>query len=157
MEMVTRAIAIYIDFAAFVVSEFKNVGVEVTLKQIDTAQWHPMATRREFLIGANLTGLGIDDPDANFYENYACGSPRNYGGYCNELVMGLIDKQSQETDPQKRAAIVWDIQKKLEEDSARPIMGWRVDRFAHLPTVKNLVPHSVVYNCCRLQDTWLDK
>jgi hypothetical protein len=26
MEMVTRAIAIYIDFAAFVVSEFKNVA-----------------------------------------------------------------------------------------------------------------------------------
>jgi hypothetical protein len=24
----------------------------------------------------NLTGLGPDDPDANFYENYACGSPR---------------------------------------------------------------------------------
>ena len=101
MEMVTRAIAIYIDFAAFVVSEFKHVGVEATLKQIDTAQWHPMATRREFLIGANLTGLGIDDPDANFYENYACGSPRNYGGYCNEQVMSLIDKQSQEIDPRQ--------------------------------------------------------
>jgi hypothetical protein len=151
------AMPCYIDFAAFVVSEFKNVGVEATLKQIDTAQWHPMAIRREFLIGANLTGLGIDDPDANFYENYACGSPRNYGAYCNELVMGLIDKQSQETDPQKRMALVGDIQKKLEEDTARPIMGWRIDRFAHLPTVKNLVPHSVVYNCCRLQDSWLDK
>jgi peptide/nickel transport system substrate-binding protein len=157
MEMVTRAIAIYVDFAAFVVSEFKNIGVDVTLKQIDTAQWHPMATRKEFLIAANLTGLGIDDPDANFYENYACGSPRNYGGYCNEQVMSLIDKQSQETDAQKRLSIVWDIQKKLEADAARPIMGWRVDRFAQQPYVKNLVPHSVVYNCCRLQDTWLDK
>jgi peptide/nickel transport system substrate-binding protein len=157
MEMVTRAIAIYVDFAAFVVSEFKNAGVDVTLKQIDTAQWHPMATRREFTIAANLTGLGIDDPDANFYENYACGSPRNYGGYCNEQVMSLIDKQSQETDAQKRLGIVWDIQKKLEADAARPIMGWRVDRFAQQAYVKNLVPHSVVYNCCRLQDTWLDK
>jgi peptide/nickel transport system substrate-binding protein len=155
--MVTRAIAIYVDFAAFVVSEFKNVGVDVTLKQIDTAQWHPMATRREFTIAANLTGLGIDDPDANFYENYACGSPRNYGGYCNEQVMSLIDRQSQETDAQKRLGIVWDIQKKLEADAARPIMGWRVDRFAQQPYVKNLVPHSVVYNCCRLQDTWLDR
>ena len=36
-------------------------------------------------------------------------------------------------------------------------MGWRVDRFAHQPYVKNLVPHNVVYNCCRLQDAWLDK
>jgi len=70
---------------------------------------------------------------------------------------GLIDKQSQEIDAQKRLALVGDIQRKLEDDSARPIMGWRVDRFAHLPTVKNLVPHSVVYNCCRMQDTWLDK
>ena len=107
VEMVTRAIAIYMDFAAFVVNEFKQIGVEATLKQIETAQWHPMATRREFLIGANLTGLGVDDPDANFYENYACGSPRNYGGYCNELVMSLIDRQSQEIDPQKRLALVW--------------------------------------------------
>ena len=71
--------------------------------------------------------------------------------------MALIDKQSQETDAQKRLALVSDIQKKLEAGAARPIMGWRVDRFAHEPYVKNLVPHSVVYNCCRLQEAWLDK
>ena len=157
VEMVTRAIAIYLDFAAFVVNELKAVGVEATLKQVETAQWHPMVTRREFQIGANLTGLGIDDPDANFYENYACGSPRNYGDYCDETVMRLIDEQSQELNPTKRMALVAQIQRKLEEDAARPTMGWRVDRFAHHAYVKNLVPHQVVYNCCRLQDVWLDK
>ena len=42
-----------------------------------TAQWHPMVTRREYQIAANLTGLGVDDPDANFYENHTRGgSPR---------------------------------------------------------------------------------
>ena len=71
------------------VSELKQVGVEATLKQIETAQWHPMVARREFQIGANLTGLGVDDPDANFYEKYACGSSRNYGDYCNEEVARL--------------------------------------------------------------------
>ena len=157
VEMVTRAIAIYLDFAAFVVNELKAVGVEATLKQVETAQWHPMVTRREFQIGANLTGLGIDDPDANFYENYACGSPRNYGDYCDETVMRLIDEQSQELNPTKRMALVAQIQRKLEEDAARPTMGWRVDRFAHHAYVKNLVPHQVVYNCCRLQDVWVDK
>jgi peptide/nickel transport system substrate-binding protein len=157
VEMATRAIAIYLDFASFVISELKQAGVEATLKQIDTAQWHPLATRREFQIGANLTGLGVDDPDANFYENYACGSSRNYGDYCNEEVMRLIDQQSQETDAQKRLTIVWQIQKKLEEDAARPVMGWRVDRFAHYPYVKNLILNQVTYNCCRHQETWLDK
>jgi peptide/nickel transport system substrate-binding protein len=157
VELVTRAIAIYLDFAGFVVSDLKQVGVEATLKQIDTAQWHPMVTRREFQIGANLTGLGVDDPDANFYENYACDSPRNYGDYCNEEVGRLIDQQSQEIDAQKRLTLVWQIQKKLEEDAARPTMGWRTDRFAHYPYVKNLILNQVTYNCCRLQEVWLDK
>ncbi|HXA98175.1 MAG TPA: ABC transporter substrate-binding protein [Candidatus Dormibacteraeota bacterium] len=157
VDIVTRAIAIYLDFAGFVVSDLKQVGVEATLKQIDSAQWHPMVTRRQFQIGANLTGLGVDDPDASFYENYACGSPRNYGDYCNEEVGRLVDQQSQETDVQKRLALVWQIQKKLEEDAARPTMGWRTDRFAHHPYVKNLIPNQVTYNCCRLQEVWLDK
>jgi peptide/nickel transport system substrate-binding protein len=157
VEMVTRAIAIYLDFAAFVISELKHVGVEAALKQIETAQWHPLATRRDYLMAANLTGLGVDDPDANFYENYACGSPRNYTDYCDEQVTKLIDEQSQELDPKKRMALVAQIQKKLEEDAARPTMGWRVDRFAHQGYVKNLIPHQVVYNCCRLVDVWLDK
>ncbi|HTI55462.1 MAG TPA: ABC transporter substrate-binding protein [Verrucomicrobiae bacterium] len=157
VELVTRAIAIYLDFAGFVVSDLKQVGVEATLKQIDTAQWHPMVTRREFQIGANLTGLGVDDPDANFYENFSCGSPRNYGDYCNEEVGRLIEQQSQETDLPKRVALVAQIQKKLEEDAARPTMGWRTDRFAHYPSVKNLILNQVTYNCCRLQEVWLDK
>jgi len=157
IEMLTRAIAIYLDFASFVVGELKAIGVEPTLRQIETAQWHPLVTRREYVVGANLTGLGVDDPDANFYENYACGSPRNYGDYCDEQVMKLIDQQSQELDAAKRAALVARIQRKLEEDAARPITGWRMDRFAHHPYVKNLVPHQVVYNCCRMQDVWLDK
>ena len=157
VEIVTRAIAIYLDFSGFVISDLKQVGVEATLKQIETAQWHPMVTRREFHIGANLTGLGVDDPDANFYENYACGSSRNYGDYCNEEVTRLIEQQSQEIDQKKRLALVWQIQKKLEEDAARPTMGWRTDRFAHYPYVKNLIPNQVTYNCCRLQEVWLDK
>jgi peptide/nickel transport system substrate-binding protein len=157
LEVVTRAIAIYLDFSGFVISDLKQVGVEATLKQIDTAQWHPMVTRREFHIGANLTGLGVDDPDANFYENYACGSPRNYGDYCSEEVTRLIEQQSQEIDQKKRLALVWQLQKKLEEDAARPTMGWRTDRFAHYPYVKNLILNQVTYNCCRLQEVWLDK
>ena len=157
LEMVTRALAIYLDFASFVIDQLRQVGVETSLKQIDTAQWHPMATRREFQIAANLTGNGADDPDASFFENYTCGSPRNYSDYCNETVTKMIEQQSQELDPVKRLRLVEQIQRKLEEDAVRPIMGWRIDRFAHHAYVKGLVPHNVTYNCCRLQDAWLDR
>ena len=122
--MVTRAIAVYVDMASFVVNELKQVGIEATLKQVETAQWHPMATRGDYQIGANLTGLGVDDPDANFYENFACGSPRNYSGYCNEQVMKMIEHAVAGARPQE-AAGAWcgEIQKKLEEDAARPDAG----------------------------------
>ncbi len=157
VEMVTRAIAIYVDMASFVINELKQVGIEATLKQIETAQWHAMATRGEYQIGANLTGIGPDDPDANFYENYACGSPRNYSQYCSEEVMKLIDQQSQEMDPKKRLAQVHGIQKKLEDDAARPMLDWRLDYFTVWPHVKNLVPHQSIYNFGRMQDVWIDK
>jgi peptide/nickel transport system substrate-binding protein len=157
LEMVTRAIPIYLDISAFVINELKQVGVEATLKQIETAQWHPLATRKEYLASPNLTGIGPDDPDANFYENFACGSPRNYSGYCNESVMKLIDQQSQEQDPKKRLALVADIQRKLEEDAARPMIDWRLLYNLQWQHVKNLVPHQSIYNWGRMQEVWLDK
>jgi peptide/nickel transport system substrate-binding protein len=157
VEMATRAIAIYVDMASFVINELKQVGVEATLKQVETAQWHAMATRGDYQIGANLTGLGTEDPDANFYENYACGSPRNYSQYCSEEVMKLFERQSQELDPKKRLEQVVAIQKRLEQDASRPILVQRLDYFAHWPHVKGLVPHHNVYNFTRFQDVWRDK
>jgi peptide/nickel transport system substrate-binding protein len=157
VEVTTRAIATYLDFASFVVNELKQVGVEATLKQVDTVQWYNVTTRKEYQMGANVSGFGLDDPDPIFYENYACGSLRNYTGYCNEQVMKLIDAQSQELDQKKRAALVARIQKQLEEEGARPTMGWRLDYFSHWPYVKNLVPHHSIYNWGRMQDVWVDK
>ena len=157
VEIVTRAIAIYVDMASFVINELKQIGIDATLKQIETAQWHAMATRGDYQIGANLTGIGPDDPDANYYENYACGSPRNYSQYCNEEVMKMFDAQSQELDPKKRLALNVAIQKKLEADAARPILDWRIDYFAVWPHVKNMIPHQSVYNFGRMQEVWTEK
>ena len=157
LEMVTRNLAVYVTMASFVVNELKQIGIEATIKQIETAQWHPMGTRGEFQIAANLTGIGPDDPDANYFENFSCGSPRNYSFYCNEQVMAMIQQQSQELDPKKRLAQVQAIQKRLEEDAPRPILDWRLDYFTVWPYVKNFIPHQSMYNFGRVQEVWLDK
>jgi peptide/nickel transport system substrate-binding protein len=95
-----------------------------------------------------------DEPDANFYEHYACGSSRNYSGYCGENIERLIDQQSQELDPRKRLALVREIQMKLEQAAARPALEWRLDYFTVWPYVKNLVPHHSIYGWGRLQEVW---
>ena len=86
-----------------------------------------------------------------------CGTSRNYTDYCNEAVDRLIDQQSQELDRDKRQKLVWQIQKQLESDVARPMLGWRKEYFTQWPYVKNLVPHNALYNYGRMQEVWLDK
>ncbi len=155
--IVTRAIALYIDMATYVIDQLKQIGVGSTLDQIESAQWFARLTRGDYGLGANLTGIGADDPDANFYENYACGSPRNYSEYCNPEVDRLIDQESQTLDPAKRAALVREIQIRLENDGARPVLSWDLDYYAVWPYVHNLIPHDSVYSYARFQEVWLSR
>jgi len=157
VELVTRSIAIYLDLASFVADQLRQVGVEAIVKQIETAQYFPMLTRREFQIGANLTASGIDDPDGYFFENYKCGAGRNYTDYCDESMDKAIDAQSAELDRARRLKMVWDIQRKLEADVARPMLGWRNEYFTQAAYVRNLPPHNTLYNYARMQEVWLDK
>jgi peptide/nickel transport system substrate-binding protein len=157
VEVLTRALFAYVDFASFVVDALRRIGVDADMKQVDTPLWYSAITRKEYQAGANVAGFGLDDPDPVFYENYVCGSVRNYTGYCNEDVMKLIDRQSQELDVKKRYALVVEIEKRLELDAARPTMGWRLDYFVHRPYVHNLVPHNGIYNWGRLTNVWIDR
>jgi len=153
----TRGIATYVDLASYVVSELKQVGVEITVKQLDSVQWYGVTTRKEFQLGINISGYGVDDPDAILFENYTCTSLRNYTSYCDEGVSRLIEQQSQELDLRKRVALVHEIQKKLTDAGARPTVAWGIDFFAHWPHVKNLVPHHSLYSFGRMQNVWLDR
>jgi peptide/nickel transport system substrate-binding protein len=155
--MSTRSLPFYLDFASFVVDQLRQVGVEATIEQVETGVWHPKMSRHEFELGANVTGIGPDDPDANFYENYKCGSGRNYSDYCNPEVDRMMEEQSGTLDPAKRARLVRDIDLRLLLEGARPTMGWRLMYLMSWPYVKNLVAHYSLYNFGRMQDVWLDK
>jgi peptide/nickel transport system substrate-binding protein len=153
----TRAHPIYIDIASYIIDQFKQVGIESVLEQVETGVWHAKMTRGEFEVAVNLTGIGPDDPDANLYENFKCGSPRNYSAYCNEEIDRLIEQQSQVIEREKRLRLVNEIDKRLQLDGARLMLGWSKEYLVMWPYVKNLVPHQSIYNYGRMQEVWLDK
>ena len=153
----TRAIDVYVDVAIWMIDQLKQVGIEGTLEQYETGVWQPKMQRRDFIMATNLTGIGAEDPDANYFENYLCGSTRNYTDYCNKDVEALIERQSQEINRKKRLELVREIDRKLQNDGARPILGHILDYYLFWPYVKGLVPHNNIYNYGRLQDVWLDK
>jgi peptide/nickel transport system substrate-binding protein len=106
----------------------------------------------------NATGVSLDDPDQAFYEFFICGSLRNYSNYCNKDVEAMVDTQSQEIDPVKRRKIVWDIERKVAEDVARPITYHSHQAGCWQSYVKNYdMMVNSIYNGWRFEDVWLDK
>jgi len=153
----TRATSIYVDTAVWLVSELKHVWIEAELKQIESGNWYGMMARRDYQIALNLGGIGADEPDANFFENYTCTSQRNYSDYCNPEVEKKFVAQSSELDPAKRLRLVNEIDLQLQEEGARPILLHRVGWTGHWPHVKNLVIHQTQFSAWRMQDVWLDR
>jgi peptide/nickel transport system substrate-binding protein len=146
------------DPAVILIDQLKQIYIDGELDVVETANWFPKVYRKDYKVGLNLTGAGVDDPDAQFYENYVCGSDRNYTAYCNPELDMLIDRQSKERDQEKRRRLVWDIDKKLQEDGARPILFH--NRFATCwqPQLKGLtIMVNSLFNGWRMEDVWLDK
>jgi len=158
IKMSTRNIAIYRDPAVILIDQLKQIYVEAELEVVDTTIWHAKAARRDYTLGMNLTGMSVDDPDQVFYENYACKSERNYTQYCNPEVDAMIDRQSQELDKEKRKQLVWEIERKLNDELARPVIYHPRDATCWHPHVKGFVQHkNTIYSNWRLEDVWLDK
>jgi peptide/nickel transport system substrate-binding protein len=154
----TRNIADYRDPAVILVDQLKSIYIDGELDIVETANWFPKIARKDYALGLNLTGNAVDDPDQSFYENYSCGSERNYTNYCNKDIEKLFDEQSQETDVAKRKKLVWDIDKKLQDDVARPIIFHGRQGTCWQPYVKGVtIMVNSSYNGYRFEDVWLDK
>ncbi|MDE2377245.1 ABC transporter substrate-binding protein [Bradyrhizobium sp.] len=154
----TRNIPVYRDPAVILIDQLKSIYIDGELDVVETANWFPKVARKDYMLGLNLTGNAVDDPDQSFYENYSCGSERNYTNYCNKDIEKLFDVQSQEHDLDKRKKLVWEIDKKLQEDVARPIIFHARTGTCWKPYVKGVtVMSNSSYNGYRYEDVWLDK
>jgi peptide/nickel transport system substrate-binding protein len=154
----TRDVNNFRDPALILNDQLKLIFINAELDIADTPQYYARVFKKQFAIGLNLTGSSLDDPDQNFYENYACGSLRNYTGYCNKDLEKDFEVQSMETDQAKRRAMVWDIERKLAADVARPIIYHNVAAGCWHPYVKNVtIMVNSVYNGWRWEDVWMDK
>jgi peptide/nickel transport system substrate-binding protein len=122
IKVAARNIPAYRDPAVILIDQLKEIWIDGELDAVETANWFPKLARKDYQIGLNNTGSGVDDPDQQFFENYGCGSERNYTGYCNPELEKLFIVQSTMADREKRRRLVWEIDKKLQEDGARPII-----------------------------------
>jgi peptide/nickel transport system substrate-binding protein len=154
----TRNLAIYRDPAVILIDQLKEIYVDGELDPVETGAWFAKVARKDYSIGLNLTGNAVDDPDQNFYENYACGSERNYTQYCNRELEKEFDRQSTTRDPEERKKLAWEIDRKLQEDIARPVIFHLRQGTCWQPYVRGITQMvNSFYNGYRYEDVWLDR
>jgi peptide/nickel transport system substrate-binding protein len=154
----TRNIPTFRDPALILSDQLKEIYIDSELDVADTSIYYNRVFRKDYSIGLNLTGSSVDDPDQNLYENYACGSLRNYTNYCNAGLEKLFEQQSMEPDPTRRKEMVWEIERRLAEDVARPIIFHDIAAACWQPYVKNVtIMVNSIYNGWRFEDVWMDR
>lgn len=153
-----RNVPTHRDPGIILADNLKHIYMDTELDPTDTASWFPKIARRDYAIGPNITCGAVDDPDQNFYENYSCTSARNFTQYCNKELEPLFDQQSRETNLESRKKLVWEIDRKLQEDMARPILYHYAAATCWAPYVHGVVPMvNSIYNSPRMDDVWLDR
>ena len=154
----TRDIPSFRDPALILSDQLKDIYIDSEVEVTDTALYFNRIYKKDYQIGLNLTGSSLDDPDQNFYENFSCGSLRNYGNFCTPEMEKALDAQSTETDIAKRRAMVWEIERVLAANVVRPIIYHGVAAGCWHPHVKNLtIMVNSIYNGWRWEDLWLDR
>ena len=158
VKLTTRSVAIYRDPARLLQSQLRDIYIDADLEVVETSLWFARLGRKEYTLGVNATGNGIDDPDQTFFENFACKSSRNYTGYCNPEIEKLMEQQSVEPDAEKRRQLVGEIDVRLLADGARPPIMWARSTTCMQPQVKGFVNMvNSFYNGFRFEDVWLDR
>ncbi|MDP2330114.1 MAG: ABC transporter substrate-binding protein [Reyranella sp.] len=154
----TRNIAPFRDPATILLDQLRHIWIDAELEIIETAVYYNRVFKKDYVVALNLTGSAVDDPDVTFFEGYACGSLRNYNNYCDPEMTKLFEAQSRETDQKKRLEMVWEIDAKLQEDIARPIISNGRAAGCWQPYVKGVTIHTnSIYNGWRFEDVWLDR
>src|SRR5208282_7512 len=91
VQVAARNIPLYRDPAVMLIDQLKEIYIAGELDIVETANWNPKVTRRDYMVGLENTGTAVvDDPDQQFYESYACDSDRNFTGYCNRPLEDLF-------------------------------------------------------------------
>ena len=149
--------SIYRDPAVLLIDQLKQVHIDGELELVDTPQYYPKILRKDYSVALNLQTSG-PDPDPILHLFYGCGASVNWSGYCNPEVDELIERQSREGDPERRKPVLWDIERKLAADDARPIIFYRNAGTCRQPYVKGLtLMGNSPFNGWRMEDVWLDK
>ena len=158
VKVATRNIAQYRDPAVILIDQLKHIYIDGELEVVETANWFPKIARKDFVLGGQSERQRGRRPRRVFLRALCL----RLGAQLHELLQPelekMYDQQSMEPDQEKRKKIVWEIDRILTEDAARPIVYRYNLGTCRYPRVKNVTTQTnSIFNSWRFENTWLDQ
>jgi peptide/nickel transport system substrate-binding protein len=147
----------YIDFGVYLISAWKQIGVEAEHKIEESATWSKSRRTRDFELLVDPFGYAAAaDPDEVMVK-FICNSSNNWGRFCDPEVDKLFEQQKVELDEPKRIELVKAMQKRIIEKTWE-IMGlWWTRIEVRSAKIHNYAPQPSHWMNRRLEDVWLSK
>jgi peptide/nickel transport system substrate-binding protein len=147
----------FITLTELIQANLKDVGVNATLKTVDTATWSSAQQAQNYQ--ANTGTFAGAAPNGWLYARYYTGGGQNNAKYSDAEMDRLIDQQAvMGKDPEGRKKILLDIQRKIINDAVYiPLVLYHTP-YVSQAYVKGFYPPAGGTAHSRVWDTmWLDK
>ena len=154
-----RQTGIYADQAALLKDQFREIGIDITTRPMESTAGIAAFLALDFEMGIQGTGFAFHDPDQILAGLYLPRGARNYPGWEHPKITQLYDQQARATDQTKRAEIISEIEQiLLYEDNHWIGLLW--DNFGW-PVSKQIqdfyVPSTVASTGLMWERIWLDQ
>jgi peptide/nickel transport system substrate-binding protein len=145
----------YIDLAVYIISAWKQIGVEAEHKLEESATWSQSRVTRDFELLLDPYGSAtVGDPD-EMLAKFTTGGSNNWGRFSEPVVDALYAQQAKEMNEQKRMQLVKDMQKVLLQ-KAWWLQGlWWSRLEVRSARIRNYEPQPSHWMNRRFEDVWL--
>jgi peptide/nickel transport system substrate-binding protein len=147
----------YEPLGIWLISQWKQIGLNVRQEIIEASAYHPMLKRGDFEVAMDFQCGFIVDPDLDL-PRFVSNSDANYGRHKDTVIDDLMHRQGRATDPEERKKILRQLEKRLLDEEAHVIYTLQWHRIIpHLAKVKGwtITPSHYLNN--QLDTVWLSE
>ena len=141
--------------ALLLADQFAKVGIKVTLKIQESAEYFETMKSRNFDIATNVISALSSDPDFMIGAFHTSDGALNYSGIRSDEVDALFLAQSEETDPAKRAELSRQLELATMALYGTVVLYFKGKFVATSARLQNYVMHPEPDNNRRYQNVWL--
>jgi peptide/nickel transport system substrate-binding protein len=116
----------YTPSGVFLIDQWRQIGVEVTHKQVETAAYREGIRNGSYDVALDFLNAVLEDPSLTLTKYLSADiAPDNGSGLIDREADALFEKQARETDPKKREALVHEFETRVITQGAQvPFIWW---------------------------------